>query len=40
MPTGRAWIAAPVACYLAGRTGVDPVEALAQARRLADPEPP
>ena len=29
-------IAAPVACYLVGRAGLDPAEALAAARRRAD----
>lgn len=29
--------AAPIACYLVGRLGIDPSEALAVARRLADP---
>lgn len=28
-------IAAPIACYLAGREGIDPGEALERARRLA-----
>jgi hypothetical protein len=27
-------IAAPIACYLVGRTGLDPVEALARARSV------
>jgi hypothetical protein len=30
-------LAAPLACYLVGRAGLDPVEALAMARRLTDP---
>lgn len=29
-------IAAPIACYLAGRTGTDPARALELARSLAD----
>ena len=34
-------IAAPVACYIAGRAGLTPTEALAHARRLApDPTEP
>jgi hypothetical protein len=31
-------IAAPLACYLAGRLGIDPAEALARARALGDTE--
>jgi hypothetical protein len=31
-------IAAPLACYLAGRLGIDPADALARARALAGPE--